>query len=161
MDLNKAIYASGLPVFDCNDIAENPAQADLPTGCRIIVLPTANDSRGELCFMEGETHIPFKIARVFYIYNVNEGASRGDHSHSTCAEVVFAVHGAFTMIVDDGTCRVAIRMNRPNMGILIPAGVWCKLTDFAPGTVCSVLASEKYDSKGYTYSYEEYIESKR
>lgn len=147
-------------VFDCMEVLNAHSGVCLPGGCRLIEVPGVADDRGELCFMEGESHIPFEIARVFYIYNVKKGASRGDHSHRSCAEVVFAVHGSFTMIVDDGKRRVAVRMNRPNVGILIPPAVWCKLTDFAEGTVCSVLASEKYDEKGYTYSYEDYIAGK-
>ena len=129
----------------------------VPEGVRLIAIPGVRDSRGSLSFMEGEVHIPFPIARVFFLYDIPEGASRGDHSHRSCAEVVFAVHGAFTMEVDDGTQRMAVRMDRPDVGILIPAGIWCRLLDFAEGTVCAVMASEKYDASGYTYSYSDYL----
>lgn len=144
-------------VLDCHKLANGEYETELPRNCQMINAPAVKDERGQLCYMESGSHIPFPIARVFYIYNVQEGATRGDHSHNTCAEVVFAVSGAFTMTVDDGNRRVAIRMNRPDIGILIPPGVWCKLSDFEEGTVCSVLASERYDASGYTLSYEEYI----
>lgn len=133
-----------------------PAE-EMPAGVCLIEVPGVTDSRGSLSFMEAERHIPFPIERVFFLYDIPCGASRGDHSHRTCAEVVFAVHGAFTILVDDGTHRMAIRMNRPHVGILIPAGIWCKLLDFEKGTVCTVVASEKYDASGYTYSYSDYL----
>lgn len=139
------------------DIMEGTYLRDMPKGCKLIVTPKACDARGELCFMEGNGHIPFPIARVFFLYNIPEGATRGDHSHNTCVEVVFPVHGEFTMTVDNGKKRASIRMTKPHIGILIPPGVWCKLTDFEKGTVCAVVASHKYDASGYTLSYEEYI----
>lgn len=139
-----------------NELLNVTPVEELPTGVRLIAVPGVTDSRGSLAFMEGDVHIPFPIARVFFLYDIPSGASRGDHSHRTCAEVVFAVHGAFTMAVDDGRHRMAVRMDRPDVGILIPPGIWCRLLDFAEGTVCAVMASEKYDASGYTYSYSEF-----
>ncbi|MBQ0021510.1 MAG: FdtA/QdtA family cupin domain-containing protein [Bacteroidales bacterium] len=133
----------------------------MPKGVRLIEIPDVTDQRGSLCFMEGDNHIPFRIERVFFLYNIPEGAQRGDHSHSTCAEVVFAVHGAFTMKVDDGERSISIRIDRPNVGILIPAGIWCQLLNFEQDTVCAVVASERFDATGYTYSYDEYIKNTR
>lgn len=132
----------------------------LPNGCRLITLPGVQDERGFLTFAEGQNHIPFRIDRVFWIYGVPEGKERGGHAHRTCAEVVVPVAGAFTMVVDDGTLRVSVRLDSPQTGILIPAGVWCELKDFAPGTVCVVAASQAYDSEGYIHCYDEYMKQK-
>ena len=104
----------------------------LPRGSRIIELPESVDDRGALSFAEGAHQIPFQIERVFWIYGVPEGKTRGGHSHSESAEVVIPVSGSFTMKVDDGTHKAAVRMDSPRKGILIPPGVWCELCDFHP-----------------------------
>jgi WxcM-like, C-terminal. len=129
----------------------------LPRGSRIIELPESVDDRGALSFAEGAHQIPFQIERVFWIYGVPEGKTRGGHSHSESAEVVIPVSGSFTMKVDDGTHKAAVRMDSPRKGILIPPGVWCELCDFAPGTVCVVFASHPYNASGYINNYSEYL----
>lgn len=130
---------------------------NLPRGCRIIELPGATDDRGSLSFAEGAHHIPFQIERVFWIYGVPEGKTRGDHSHNESAEVVIPVHGGFSMMISDGNLTRTVRMEKPNQGILIPPGVWCTLKDFAPDTVCVVFASHPYNASGYINDYSEYL----
>ncbi len=129
----------------------------LPRGCRIIEFPESADDRGALSFAEGAHQIPFQIERVFWIYGVPEGKTRGGHSHSESAEVVVPVTGSFRMVVDDGTHHVEVIMDSPRKGILIPPGVWCDLRDFAPGTVCMVFASHPYNASGYINDYNEYL----
>ena len=129
----------------------------LPRGCRIIDFPESVDDRGALSFAEGAHHIPFQIERVFWIYGVPEGKTRGGHSHSESAEVVVPVSGGFNMMVDDGANRITVRMDSPRKGILIPPGVWCDLRDFEPGTVCVVFASHPYNASGYINDYSEYL----
>lgn len=129
----------------------------MPRGCRIIRFPESVDDRGALAFAEGAHQIPFQIERVFWIYGVPDGKTRGGHSHSESAEVVVPVSGAFTMVVDDGTRSIEVRMDSPRKGILIPPGVWCDLRDFAPGTVCVVFASHPYNASGYINDYSEYL----
>lgn len=131
----------------------------LPRGCRIIEFPSSADKRGTLSVAEASRSVPYQIARVFWIYDVPEGESRGNHSHNESAEVVVPVNGAFTMVVDDGNIRVEVRMDSPRRGILIPPGIWCELTNFAPNTVCIVFASHPYNAEGYTNSYEEFCNS--
>lgn len=128
----------------------------MPRGCRIIDLPESVDERGSLSFAEGQQHIPFQIERVFWIYGVPEGKTRGDHSHNESAEVVIPVNGSFSMFVSDGERELTVLMDSPHKGILIPPGVWCELRDFAPGTVCVVLASHPYNSEGYTNDFTQY-----
>ncbi|HZK03045.1 MAG TPA: FdtA/QdtA family cupin domain-containing protein [Bacteroidaceae bacterium] len=134
-------------------------RASLPRGCRLIDFPEKIDRRGVLSFAEGHQHIPFQIERVFWIYGVPEGEIRGDHAHNESSEVVVPVSGSFLMVVDDGVRRVEIFMDSPSQGILIPPGVWCELSSFAPGTVCVVLASHSYNASGYTHNYKQYRES--
>lgn len=132
---------------------------NLPRGCRLIDFRQCTDERGSLSVAEGRRQVPFAIERVFWIYDVPEGQSRGEHSHNECTEVVVPVHGAFDMMVDDGECRTTVHMDSPHQGILIPPGVWCRLQNFAPGTVCVVFASHPYNAAGYTHDYAEYRES--
>ncbi len=130
----------------------------LPRGCRIIELKERVDQRGKLSFAEAQREIPFDIERVFWIYDVPEGKERGSHAHNECAEVVVPVQGEFDMVVDDGTTQATLHMDSPHRGVLIPAGVWCSLRNFAPGTICVVMASHPYNAAGYIHDYETYKE---
>lgn len=130
--------------------------ARLPRGCRLINLPEHRDKRGCLSIAEWGNGIPFAIERVFWIYDVPEGEERGAHSHNECAEVVVPVSGAFDMTLDDGTMQATVHLDSPHVGILIPAGVWCRLSGFAPGTVCVVLASHPFNAAGYVHDYATY-----
>lgn len=131
-------------------------QSRLPRGCRLINLPEHKDGRGCLSIAEAGCEVPFAIERVFWIYDVPEGEVRGAHSHNECAEVVVPVRGAFDMTVDDGTTKTTVHLCSPHVGILIPAGVWCQLGNFAPGTACVVLASHPYNASGYVHDYSIY-----
>ena len=123
--------------------------AMMPKGVQLIQLPQNVDERGRLSYVEGCVHIPFPIKRVFWISDVPEGQMRGGHAHWTCHEVVFPVAGSFEIEVDDGTYARTFKMDDSSCGILIPAGVWCELRHFRPGTVCVVMASQEYDVSGY------------
>ena len=127
-----------------------------PRGCKLIRFQKCTDSRGSLSVGEARRQIPFVIERVFWIYDVPEGESRGEHSHNECSEVIVPVCGSFDMLVDDGERRMTVRMDSPQTGILIPPAVWCRLENFAPGTVCVVFASHPYNASGYTNDYAEY-----
>ena len=128
---------------------------------RIISIPRIVDNRGGLAFAEGQTTVPFEIQRVFWIYDIPQKAVRGGHAHWQCSEVVVAVHGGFTMLLDDGFGREEVRLDSPDKGIVVPAGVWCELKDFAADTVLLVMASHHYDVTGYVHDYEEYLKAKR
>lgn len=137
----------------------NKADYDrLPRGCRLINLPEHRDNRGCLSIAEWGSGIPFPIERVFWIYDVPEGEERGAHSHNECAEVVVPVCGSFDMTLDDGAVQATVHLDSPHTGILVPAGVWCRLSGFAPGTVCVVLASHPFNAAGYVHDYATYKE---
>ncbi len=137
-----------------NDKAD---RVDFPGGCRLIRLPEIKDERGSLTFLQGSEAIPFPVERVFWIWGVPTGQSRGAHAHRTCAEVVFPLKGSFTMHVDDGRAQADILMDTPTCGILIPPGVWCHLTEFQEGTVCLAVASQPYMAEGYINKHEDYL----
>lgn len=121
----------------------------------MIDFPEVKDERGCLSIAEGIA-LPFEVKRVFWIYDICEGKTRGGHAHVSCEEVVVAVSGSFDMFVDDGKDSREIKMDSPSKGIYIKKGVWCELRNFAPGTICVVLASEAYDSEGYINDYKEF-----
>lgn len=132
-----------------------------PEGVTLLPLPNVLDDRGCLCFAEAGYHLPFEVKRVFWILDVPEGKTRGDHAHRTCAEAIFPLKGSFDIEVDDGFRRARLTMDRPDCGILIPPNVWCRLENFAPGTVCVVLASQPYNVEGYMHHYDEFIKAVR
>ena len=121
-----------------------------------IQLPQYVDNRGELTFAEGQTAIPFDIARVFWICNVPPGQRRGGHAHWHCHEALFAVSGSFRILVDDGHEERNVLLDSPTHGIVIPAGAWCELEDFSSDALCLVLASEHYDATGYCHDKREW-----
>ncbi|MGN0234687.1 MAG: sugar 3,4-ketoisomerase [Bacteroidaceae bacterium] len=141
------------------DRREDDEQTALPGGCRLIYLPEIVDERGSLSFLQNKETVPFPIERVFWIWDVQPGKSRGGHAHRVCAEVVFPLKGSFMMHVDDGVTQAHVLMDNPTCGILIPAGVWCRLTDFEAGTVCLAVASHPYDATGYINNHEDYLKS--
>lgn len=128
----------------------------LPRGVTWIELPERRDARGSLTFGEGGIQIPFEVARVFWITDVPAGQKRGGHAHWTCHEAVFAVAGSVEIELDDGELNVVVQLDSAQRGITIPAGVWCELRNFASGTVCVVLASERYNATGYVHDEEEW-----
>jgi mannose-6-phosphate isomerase-like protein (cupin superfamily) len=99
--------------------------------------------------MEGERHIPFAIQRVYTMYGVAPGYDRGHHAHRTCRQVLVVLAGSVTVVLDDGKKAERLRCDQPHHGILIEPMVWHTLEEFAPGTVCLVLASHRYDEKDY------------
>lgn len=127
----------------------------LPHGCRIIDFPEFMDARGGLSFAESEGHVPFAVERVFWLYNLS-GHSRGGHSHGHCAQVVIAVHGAFDLLLDDGTTSATIHLDSPRRGVLIAPTVWDELKNFTEGTVVMVMASHHFDAEDYISDYDEY-----
>ncbi len=124
---------------------------------RVIEFPKVCDSRGNLSFVEGARHVPFSIRRIFYIYDVPGGETRGGHAHKKCTQVLTAVSGSFDLIITNGKEEESIRVNRANMGVLIPPGAWITMPNFTTGTVLLAIASEEYDEEDYIRDYDEYL----
>lgn len=124
--------------------------------CSILQLPKITDSRGNLTFIEGDAHIPFKIARVFYLYDVPGGETRAGHALKTCEQFVIAASGSFDVVTDNGLQKGRFHLDRPFFGLYVPALVWRELEGFSSGSLCLVLASEAYDEHAYYRSYEDF-----
>lgn len=131
---------------------------DLIEKVREIEFPKVRDSRGNLSFVEGGRHVPFSIRRVFYIYDVPGGETRGGHAHRTNSEVLIAVSGSLDVILTDGQREVTHTLNRANRGLYVPAGLWITMPNYTTGTVLLVLASEEYDESGYIRDFDKYLE---
>jgi hypothetical protein len=125
-------------------------------GCRIVELPRVTDPRGNLTFIEGSDHIPFDIGRVFYLYDVPGGESRGGHAHRRLQQLIIAAAGSFDVIVDDGTSAERFSLNRSYYGLYVPRMTWTHLDNFSSGSVCLVLASLPYEESDYYRDYDEF-----
>ena len=125
--------------------------------CRIIDFPEISDDPGCLTFVEGERGAPFPIRRAFCLYRVPPGESRGRHAHRRMEKLLFCVCGSFDVVVNDGLEQVTFHLDRPFRGLYIPALIWNTERNFAPGSVCLVLASEYYDPADYLRNYSEYL----
>lgn len=119
----------------------------------IIDIPRITDPRGNLAVIEKDT-LPYEVKRVYYLYDVPSDAYRGGHSHKECLEFLVALSGSFEVVLDDGTSKKRVTLNKPNKGLLIPTGVWRELENFSSGAVCLVLASEEYEEADYIREYE-------
>jgi dTDP-4-dehydrorhamnose 3,5-epimerase-like enzyme len=129
--------------------------------CRIVDLPKIADPRGNLTFVEGGRTIPFEIKRVFYLYDVPGGESRGGHAHRKCQQFIVAMSGSFDVIVDDGKNRRTFTLNRSYHGLYLPSMIWREMANFSSGSVCMVLASEFYEESDYFREYDEFINASR
>ena len=125
--------------------------------CRIYDFPKVPDPRGNLTFIEGEQHIPFRIRRIFYIYDVPTGESRGAHAHKRLEQMLICLSGSFDVHVDDGTSKRLVHLNRPWQGLYIPPMIWAAEVNFDPGSVCLVLASDVFDESDYIRNYDDYL----
>jgi hypothetical protein len=127
------------------------------SNCRIIELPRIQNRAGNITPIENLKHIPFKISRVFYIYDIPGGEDRGAHAHKECHQFLIAASGSFKIELDDGIAKRTVMLNRPYYGIHIPPGIWAAEREFSSGAVCLVLVSHKYDENDYIRNYHEYL----
>ena len=124
---------------------------------RIIDLPKIIDPRGNLTVAEGLRNVPFNVKRVYWVYDVPGGESRGGHSHKECKEFIIAVSGSFHVTLDDGTSKKTYLLNHPYQGLFVDTNTWRTLDDFSSGAVCMVLASEIYQAEDYIRDYQEFL----
>lgn len=127
--------------------------------CKIIELPKLTDPRGNLSFIESNKHVPFEIKRVYYTYDIPGGETRGGHAHKKLQQLIIAVHGSFDIILDDGTRKRIVHLNRSNTGLFLTKMIWREITNFSSGSVCLALASEFYDEGDYYRDYNEFIKA--
>jgi hypothetical protein len=129
--------------------------------CRIVQLPRVEQPQGSITPVHGSIDIPFEIARVFYLYDVPGGASRGGHAHRRLQQFIVSAIGAFDVIVDDGSERKVFTLNRAYSGLYIPAMLWAEVVGFSSGGVSLVFASLPYEESDYIRNYDDYVLEKR
>ncbi len=120
----------------------------------MIYFPKITDLRGNLSFIEENSQIPFQIKRVYYLYDVPSGATRGGHAHKELQQIIIALSGSFDVLLDDGSTKRTFFLNRPHYGLYIPPGVWRELENFSSNSVALSLVSAIYDESDYIRDYE-------
>ena len=129
--------------------------------CSIIELDKHHsDRKGNLTVVENGQTLPFDVKRVYYLYDVPGGESRGAHAHRELEQLIVAASGSFTVTLDDGKCKRSIFLNRPYQGLYVKPGLWRDLIDFSSGAVAMVLASDIYKIEDYIRDYNEFISFK-
>jgi dTDP-4-dehydrorhamnose 3,5-epimerase-like enzyme len=114
-----------------------------------IVLPRIHHEFGGLCFGEAKRHIPFEIARFFFIFDIPSHATRGSHAHKSISQVIFALRGSFSIDLENGQEHEQVRLEHPERGLLVGPMVWKGISDYEDGSVCLVMASGFYDENEY------------
>jgi hypothetical protein len=124
--------------------------------CNIAVLDKIHNTAGNITVVQSELNIPFPIRRVYYLYDVPGGESRGGHAHKQLYQLIVAASGSFDVLLDDGINKKIVKLNRPNYGLLVVPGLWRELFEFSSGAICMVLTSNKYDEADYLRDYKEF-----
>ena len=127
--------------------------------CSIIELDKHHsDRKGNISVVENGITVPFDVKRVYYLYDVPGGESRGSHAHKELSQLIIAASGSFRVTLDDGNVKRSFTLNRPYQGLYVKPGIWRDLDDFSSGAVCMVLASEVYQPEDYIREYNKFLE---
>lgn len=123
---------------------------------KLIDLPKIKDARGNLTFIESGNHIPFAIKRVYWIYDVPGGETRGGHAFKEQQELIISLSGSFDVVVDNGTSIEKFSLNRSYYGLYVPAGMWRHMENFSTNSLALVLASTVFNAEDYIRNYDEF-----
>ncbi len=125
--------------------------------CKILELPKIEDPRGNLSIVEEDNHIPFKIERVYWIYDVPGGQVRGGHAFREQQELIVALSGSFDVVIDEGGEKHKFSLNRSYYGLYVPPGYWRQMENFSTNALAMVLSSTRFSEEDYVRDYEEYL----
>lgn len=128
--------------------------------CSIIELPRIQNRSGNITAIENNVEIPFEAERIFYLYDIPGGESRGAHAHKECHQFLVAASGSFEVQLDDGKVKKTVMLNQPYRGLHIPPGIWASEVNFSSGAICLVIASHKYSEGDYIREYSEFLKNK-
>ena len=126
----------------------------------LLKIPVVEDLSGNLAFIQNDI-LPFDFKRVYYLFDVPSSAFRGGHSHIEQHEVLIALSGSFEVTVNDGTNKKSYLLNKPNIGLHLPKGIWRELENFSSAAVCLVLASDVFEEADYIRDYAIFLKSKK
>ena len=125
--------------------------------CSLCQLNKFHDPEGNLTVVSENVHVPFQINRVFYSYDIPGGEDRGAHAHKECHQFIIAASGSFEVVLDDGTNKRTVTLNRPFWGLHVPPGIWASEQGFSSGSICLVLASHGYSEADYIRNYDDFL----
>lgn len=125
--------------------------------CSLCQLNRFHDPEGNLTVVSENVHVPFPINRVFYSYDIPGGEDRGAHAHKECHQFILAASGSFEVVLDDGTNKRTVTLNRPFWGLHVPPGIWASEQGFSSGSICLVLASHGYSESDYIRNYDDFL----
>jgi hypothetical protein len=128
--------------------------------CRVLDLPKVHNRAGNITVITNKVEIPFPVERVYYLYDVPGGESRGGHAHRELFQLIVAGSGSFEVILDDGKEKKSVYLNQPYRGLLVVPGIWRELVNFSSGAICLVLASSKYTAEDYIRDYNDFRNNK-
>jgi len=126
--------------------------------CELIDLPKIHNRAGNITPVHGNDDVPFDIKRIYYLYDMPGGESRGGHAHKILKQLIVAASGSFEVVLNDGKESKRFYLNHPYYGLLIVPGIWRELVNFSSGSICLVLASEKYVEEDYLRNYQDYLD---
>lgn len=129
--------------------------------CSVIDMSKVHTDNGNITVIENGINIPFDVKRIYYLYDVPGGESRGGHAHHELEQYIIAASGSFDVILDDGINKNKITLNRPYLALHVVPGLWRELNNFSSGSISLVLASEKYDENDYIRNYQEFLYLKK
>lgn len=124
--------------------------------CNVVEMTKIHNRAGNITIVQNGDFLPFDIKRVYYLYDVPGGSERGGHAHKDLHQLIVAASGSFDVILDDGSKKKIVNLNRPNFGLIVVPGIWREIVNFSSGAICLVLASEKYSKADYIHDYEEF-----
>ncbi len=125
--------------------------------CNLLHLNQIGDRNGHITAINNNLEIPFAVKRIFYLYDIPGGESRGAHAHKECHQFLIASSGSFEVLLDDGLTKRQVLLNRPDLGLHIPPGIWASEINFSSGSICLVLASHAYSEGDYLRVYDDYL----
>ena len=129
--------------------------------CRIIELGKHHGATGNIIVVENGRVIDFDIKRIFYIYDIPGGVTRGAHAHKTLRELIVAATGSFEVRVFDGEREKVFQLNHPSKALYLPCGVWEELRNFSSGSIALVLASTPYTPEDYFRDFDEFLKYRK
>lgn len=127
---------------------------------KIINLPKFEDTRGNLSFIEEGKHVPFRIERTYWIYDVPGGEIRGGHAFKKQEEFIVALSGSFDVVIDDGLTNQVFSLNRSYYGLYIPAGIWRRMQNFSTNSLAMILSSTPFSEDDYIHEYSMFLKCK-